>query len=787
MSLRILCFYLFLGWLLSTMACQSTSKDYIINGNKLEVSLISGKYDFTAVNSKIVKVAFSNDTITSDQNYAVQNTDNVKWKVVQKGPIIQASTPNLILDIDIENEVFSFHNLKNNSVLKTIDPILVNNDTLSYRFAMTENESIYGTGFRALPMNRRGHSFLSYNMPRYAYGWGEKTLNYNIPHILSSEKHMLLFDNPAKGWFDIGAKEDSVLEYKALAGNASYYYIAGETYSDLMEVYTELTGRQPLPPLWTFGNLQSRFGYRSREEMEGILETTLIANYPVEAVIIDLYWFGTELQDGKMGHLAWDESNWPEPKGMIEQLKEKGIKTVLVTEPFFTQKSQHFGELDQKDLLVKDSTGNTYTIPYFYFGEAGLLDIFNDDAKAWMWERYKELKTFGVDGWWVDLGEPEQHPSDMYHVNGKADYVHGIYGHEWAKMLTEGFRNEFPEERLFHLARGGFAGSQRYNIIPWSGDVGRNWSGLQPQPSIMLSMGLSGLAYMHSDAGGFTIDEKDEELYVRWMQMATFSPIFRPHADEIIPAEPALWPDTTQQKIKHLIEWRYRLLPYIYTMARENSVTGYPLTRPLFFEFEGVSDTIYNQYMWGKNIMVAPVLEKGIQEMEVYLPEGTWYDFFNGQQYQGDTTIIYTLRPDNIPVFYRGGTVTPIAQLVGNTEEYRTDTLDYRYYFAEGKSTDRVYFDDGKTFVSPSFKDYQMITIHSKADKDNLVIDIANEGNSSSNSYGNTFGNFEIIGLPSPVKKLVVNGINIDFQTTTTGSTTFSIQTNRRVIIEVVY
>ncbi len=780
-------FYLLFGLVLTMIACQAPHRDYTIVDNGFEVALLSGNYKFIAVNSKIIKVAYSNDTIKSDQNYAVQHSENIKLKVVQKDGIITATTSDVRLDIDIKSELFTFHNLSNNSILKTDNPISVNKDTLSYRFALSRNESIYGTGFRALPINRRGYSFLSYNMPKYAYGWGEQTLNYNIPHILSSEKYMLLFDNPAKAWFDIGETEEDVLEYKALVGNASYYYIAGNSYKDLLEVYTGLTGRQPLPPLWAFGNLQSRFGYRSREEMESILDSTLGAGYPVEAVIIDLYWFGPELQDGKMGNLSWDETKWPDPNAMIEALKEKGIKTVLVTEPFFTLKSQHFADLDTKELLVKDSTGNSYTIPYFYFGEAGLLDIFKDDAKEWIWEQYKKLKTYGVDGWWVDLGEPEQHPSDMYHVNGRSDLVHGIYGHEWAKMLTDGFSRDFPKERLFHLARGGFAGSQRYNIIPWSGDVGRNWNGLAPQPSIMLSMGLSGLAYMHSDAGGFTIDQKDEELYVRWMQMATFSPIFRPHADEIIAAEPALWPDTTQQKIKHLIEWRYKLLPYIYSMARENSMTGCPLTRPLFFEFEGVSDTIFNQYMWGKNIMVAPVLEKGIDVMNVYLPKGIWYDFFTGQKYEGDTTIAYNLKPDIIPVFYKGGTVTPVAKLYSNTEKYATDTLDYKYFYAEGETIDYVYFDDGKTFVSPGFKDYQMITIKSEAEHTNLVIEIINDGNRVVNSYGNSFGNFELVGLPSAVKKLIINGIQVDFQISPNGSITFSTQTNKRVVIEVIF
>lgn len=635
-------------------------------------------------------------------------------------------------------------------------------DTLSYHFLLRENEAVYGTGSRALPLNRRGYAFLSYNMPRYAYGWGEATLNFNIPHLISSENYMILFDNPAKAYFDIGKTKENVLTYSTVGGNQSFYIIMDESNRDLLYRYTEMTGRQPLPPIWAFGNLQSRFGYRSQAQAEEILEKSLDAGYPTDAIILDLYWFGPELEDGKMGELEWDKEKWPDPEGMIRRFREKGIKTILVTEPFFTKKSKNFDFLAANDLLVKDSLGNTFIIDYFYFGPGGLLDIFKPEAKSWMWNQYKRLKETGIDGWWVDLGEPEQHPSGIRHVNGKADEIHGLFGHEWARMLSEGFEKDFPEERLFHMARAGFAGSQRYGMIPWSGDVGRNWSGLQAQPSIMLSMGLSGLAYMHSDAGGFTIDEPDSELYTRWLQFASFTPVFRPHADEIIPAEPVLWPDSIQKRIKPFIDLRYKMMPYIYTLAWENSTTGAPMARPMFYEFAGISDTLFNQYMWGSNILVAPVLEKGLKKLKIYLPEGVWYDFYTEQAYEGAKWIEIKPEKDKIPVFIKGGAILPMARQFSSAENYSTDTLEYTYFYSEKPSVNQFYFDDGKKAHTYNSGEFQLIHMNASTEADALVLKIKTAGQSDSPYFGNKVAKLRLVGGIKEFKKIELNGNTID-------------------------
>jgi alpha-glucosidase (family GH31 glycosyl hydrolase) len=207
-------------------------------------------------------------------------------------------------------------------------------DTTSLRFLLTPEEAIYGTGVRALPLNRRGYAFQCYNQPNYGYGMGAEFLNYSIPHIYSSNEYMLLIDNPAKAYFDIGKKENDIFDFSSLGGNMAYYFINGDSFNDLIQTYTQLTGRQPLPPLWAFGHLQSRFGYRTQSQADSILNLALEAGYPVDAIILDIFWFGEEIENGQMGQLDWDLEKWPDPEGMIKNWREKASKPLPSQSPF---------------------------------------------------------------------------------------------------------------------------------------------------------------------------------------------------------------------------------------------------------------------------------------------------------------------------------------------------------------------------------------------------------------------------------------------------------------------
>lgn len=600
-----------------------------------------------------------------------------------------------------------------------------------FRFALDKNEKLYGTGERATGMDLRGEHLGLYNRPHYGYELGAKDLNYVMPVVVSSQKYMLLLDNPQRGYLDLGHAQEDIMEFGTIGGEMKYYFIAGDDYASLLRDYSRLTGFQPLTPRWALGNLQSRMAYKTQEETTQIVNQMIAEDFPIDAIIIDFYWFGDNIM-GHMGRLDWFWANWPDPVGMIEDFRKKGVKTILITEPYIIDTLENFRITAELGLLATDSLGNAYVNREFYFGDAGLIDIFKPEARQWWWEQYEPQIENGVAGWWGDLGEPESHPSDMVHVNGMADEVHNVYAHYWHKMLWDNYREHYPEVRLFNLNRSGFAGSQRYGVYPWTGDVARSWGGLQAQLPAMLHMSLSGLPFIHADAGGFAMGEKDEELYTRWMQFAVFTPILRPHGSDI-PSEPIFFNDTTKRIVRHFMKLRHELMPYLYTMSWQNTKTGLPLTKPLFFYHdEDERFASFDQaYYFGTDLIVAPVVNAAQQWLDVPLPEGLWYDFFSGKAVQGGADLRYALQYKTIPVFARAGSILPRVEALNTTDHYNSRRLYLHAYLPpdEGRFSGQMYEDDGWTYGAYENGDYELLDFTGNLTADGMRLNISRTGN----------------------------------------------------------
>jgi alpha-glucosidase (family GH31 glycosyl hydrolase) len=412
---------------------------------------------------------------------------------------------------------------------------------------------------------------------------------------------------------------------------------------------------------------------------------------------------------------------------MISTLKEKGVKTILITEPFILTTSKKWNEAVEKNILGVTKEGEPYTYD-FYFGNTGIIDIFNPEGEQWFWDIYKNLINEGVAGWWGDLGEPEVHPSDLLHATGTADEVHNIYGHQWAKLVYEGYQKDFPNQRPFILMRAGYSGSQHYGLIPWSGDVNRTWGGLQSQVEIALQMGMQGLGFMHSDLGGFAGANLDDELYTRWLQYGVFQPIYRPHAQEEVPSEPIFREPKTKALAKKSIELRYQLLPYNYTLSFENNQNGKPLMRPLFFE--EVNDITLNTretYLWGNDFLVSPVVKAGLTAQAIYFPSNSnWFDFYTDEKISGGQTKTIQLVPTSIPTYVRGGAFIPMIQPIQNTTAYSLNSFDVHFYFDEtvSESDYKLYNDDGKTPYAFEKGMYEIIAFESEYKKNTLTIEI---------------------------------------------------------------
>lgn len=592
------------------------------------------------------------------------------------------------------------YSYKGKSIISEKNGYQKNENDETIQFNLTRNEILYGGGARALGMNRRGNRLKLYNRAHYGYETHSELMNFTLPIVMSSNMYMIHFDNAPIGYLDLDSKKNNTLTYETISGRKTYQVIASDSWVDIIDNYTDLTGKQPLPPRWAFGNFSSRFGYHSQAETEATIKAFKDEKIPVDAVILDLYWFGKEIT-GTMGNLEVYKDSFPDAKQMIKDFNEQGVKTIFITEPFILTTSKRWQEAANKHILAKDSVGNPYKFD-FYFGNTGLIDIYNPKGKEWFWGIYKELADLGVAGVWGDLGEPEVHPEKLLHHTGTANEVHNIYGHDWARLIHEGYAKDFPNTRPFILMRAGYSGSQRFGLIPWSGDVNRTWGGLQSQTEIALQMGMQGLGYMHSDLGGFAGANLNDNLYIRWLQYGVFQPIYRPHAQEEVASEPVFRSPRAKKLAKEAIELRYKLLPYNYTAAFENNQKGTPLMRPLFFEEPSNKDLFTNAetYLWGNDFLITPIVKDSVDTKEIYFPESAvWYDFYSGEKIAGGQTKVVSTRENSIPTYVRGGAFIPMAKQIQTTANYNQRDFDLHYYHDESvrEHISYMYTDDGET------------------------------------------------------------------------------------------
>ncbi|WP_218310710.1 TIM-barrel domain-containing protein [Alteromonas antoniana] len=575
-----------------------------------------------------------------------------------------------------------------------------------FRFALKPDEKLYGGGQRVMGMDRRGQRMPLYNRAHYGYTTKSDQMYYSLPAVMSSANYAVIFDNSAAGSLDIGHNESDVLQFEARAGRSAYVVTLGDNLADVSKNVVSVTGRQPLPPRWALGNFASRFGYRNETQTRDVVNKFAEAEIPLDAVVLDLYWFGKDVK-GHMGNLSWDRNAFPEPEKMMTDFADSGINTIVITEPFILTTSKQFENAVAADALAGNLAGDVKTFDFF-FGNTALVDVFSEAGKDWFSGFYTQLHQQGVSGWWGDLGEPEVHPSDTLHeFNGRlytADALHNAYGHQWAKMVYEHSLSLAPEQRPFVLMRSGFAGSQRFGMIPWTGDVSRSWGGLKPQVELALQMSVFGLAYTHSDLGGFAGGEVfDPQLYQRWLQLGVFQPVFRPHAQEDIAPEPVFHDEQTQRQAAELIRLRYRMLPYNYSMAIENSLTGMPLVRPLsFYHHDSHWFENKDSFYWGEQFLISPVTEPDVTEWKVDTPAGNWYHFFTGNKIAGGKVNIIPVTDTTFPVLVKAGAVVPMTDVVQSTRDADFSRLSLHVWAGEpGKSYEYTYFeDDGKAVDS---------------------------------------------------------------------------------------
>ncbi|WP_286262850.1 TIM-barrel domain-containing protein [Thalassotalea atypica] len=709
---------------------------HLVKGSVVTVQgELAGKprsFQIQAHHNNAFEIVFDNVFHQQLPSYAIAHSKSPSLSVKDSDQALIIDTNALRLIIDKKTLRLSYYQ-DDNLLLKEEQGFFSNKGSHGFRFKLADNEKIMGGGERVIGMDRRGHKLPLYNKAHYGYTTESKQMYFGLPAIMSDKKYMIIFDNSARGEMDIGASEHDILSFQAIAGRSSYIVVAGKSYPELINNYVDLTGKQPMPPRWALGNFASRFGYHTEQEVRNTVKAFQQEDIPLDAIVLDLYWFGKDIQ-GHMGNLAWDKQAFPTPQKMISDLQNDGVNTIVITEPFILTTSNNWQSALKADALAvkpqssKNISNNKREMsegsePYtfdFYFGHTGLVDVFNQRGQAWFKQAYQTLYQQGVTGWWGDLGEPEVHPDDIIHrfdngteVTGAA--VHNAYGHQWAKMVYQNQQEIAPNSRAMIMMRSGFVGSQRYGMIPWTGDVSRSWGGLKPQVELSLQMGLFGLAYTHSDLGGFAGGEKfDAQMYTRWLQYGVFQPVYRPHAQEAIAPEPVFHDQQTKDIVREFIKLRYQLLPYNYTLAYENSISGMPLMRPLFFEDELDVELIAEKetYLWGDAFLVTPVTDPDSTSIEVNVPNGQWFDFWTDERITGGQQFDYPVSLSTIPVLVRAGSFIPMIKPINTTQAYRGDELFLHYYHDSSvpRAYGQMYDDDGKSSDAIASERFQRLT-----------------------------------------------------------------------------
>jgi alpha-glucosidase (family GH31 glycosyl hydrolase) len=555
----------------------------------------------------------------------------------------------------------------------------------------------------AVPLNHRG-----LHLP--IWHWHQAPSRVIEPMLLSSRRYGLLIDNPYKAAWDLGVADPTRFSYTAAGGRMDLIVFAGDSLLDLIRAYTGLTGRIPMPPLWALGYLQSRYGYRDEAELLALADRLRAADIPCDGLVLDLHWFD------QMGDLTFAPSRWPAPAAMIQKLTAAGFHVTLIEEPYLTEHSRLYPEALQRGFLGRRPDGRPY-LHDNWIGRTALLDVTNHEARRWWAVQHAPLVEMGVEGHWLDLTEPMDHPIDMLHAEGPAIACHNRFADQMVDSVLSAWQEHAPDRRPFLMTRAGFAGMQRTGAALWSGDVDVSWEALATQVALGQNAGLAGFALWNSDIGGFSrkglgpddlafserfqapMDRpEDPELYVRWLQFGVFSPICRVHSDQYRRREPWVFGPDVEAIARHYLRLRYRLLPYIYSLCYQAHTTGAPIMRPLILHYEDdpVAPTLTDEYLFGPDILVAPVLAPGARRRRLYLPAGVWYDGWDETRYTGPAWIEVAAPLDQLPIFIRAGSIIPFGPRRTFSGQRPLDPLTLNCYVGAAGHFD-LYEDDGAT------------------------------------------------------------------------------------------
>ncbi|MFW2490047.1 glycoside hydrolase family 31 protein [Clostridium chromiireducens] len=632
-----------------------------------------------------------------------------------------------LLCADYRGEKDPFIRRKGDFMLAEAEGHALNNDEEFKVYVskqMEEDMFFYGLGERSGHLNKRGYHYVNWNTDNPApHGETFDRLYKSIPFLIGLNKGNafgIFFDNHFETHFDMGRDNSKYYYFAGVDGNLDYYFIYGPSVKNVVEGYTKITGNMPLPQMWTLGYQQCRWSYDNKARLMEIANNFREKGIPCDTLYLDI-----DYMDGYRV-FTWNNERFNNPEEMIKKLNSMGFKVVTIIDPGVKVDKGYkiYDDGLKNGYFATDNQGIVYRNEVWP-GDSVYPDFLNSEVRKWWGENQRIMTEAGVSGIWNDMNEPASFkgplPDDVMFDNDGIPVthkeVHNVYGHMMAKATYEGVKKA-TGKRPFIVTRACYAGTQKYSTI-WTGDNQSTWEHLRMSIPMLMNLGLSGMAFCGTDVGGFGHD-CSEELLSRWVQVGTFTPLFRNHsAMGTRDQEPWAFDESTEEINKKYIKLRYNLIPYIYDSMWNCSKNGAPIIRPLLFNYQNDKNTyeINDEFLCGENILVAPVVEQGAKARMIYLPEGeTWVDYWTKEEYRGGQYIIRETPLDICPIFIKGGSIISVAEEQNYIGEKNSNKLTFEVFLCNEETETKYHHftDDGESFryQAGEFNNYKIKVIN---------------------------------------------------------------------------
>jgi alpha-D-xyloside xylohydrolase len=574
-------------------------------------------------------------------------------------------------------------------------PVKVNGED-TYRAESFVN--IYGSreAFYGLGQHQSG----VWNYRGESVAISQDNTNISVPFLVSSNGYGIFWNNNSRSRFN-NRFANYLYISSEVADVVDYYFLYGPELDKVIAGYRELTGPAPLFGKWAYGFWQCKNRYKSQDEILGVARKYRELHIPVDNIVQDWFWWN------RKGEFVFNK-NYPDPKGMVDELHRLNFHLMISIWPFFEPGSANYDFMDKKGWFIDKFK---FAKPPYHTDAMAVYDATSPEARKFYWDQVnKGLFSIGLDAWWMDTTEPETEGQEeniqLGHklAMGSGDRYVNLFPLLDTGAVHDGQRAASDQKRVYILSRSAFAGSQRNAVTAWSGDINSDWFSFRRQIPAGLNFALSGIPYWTTDIGGFVFgrptDPAFRELFVRWFQYGTFNPILRVHGTRD-PDENELWSygPEAQKILVSFDRLRYRLLPYTYSLAWKITNNSYTPMRPLVMDFrtDVRAQNTWDEFMYGPAFLVNPVTEPGATTRQVYLPDAKWYDFWSGASIQGNREITAEAPLDRLPLHVRAGTIVPLGPDMEWSTEKPVDPIELRVYRgADGEFT--LYEDENDNY-----------------------------------------------------------------------------------------